>query len=163
MKNQKQWSTHYTPNNLDAAKISHKIGSLLDNAVPKTILGMLSTAEEHENGLVFYKRWKLQLVDKHDYSIIDLYSKNAVYEHISLLISALHMIFYVNKSPNYSSAKDKLIYSLDQEYFRCLENIKQFKNKITTADADRRLLFSSRLQNSYYKLEEIKTQLSKIY
>jgi hypothetical protein len=163
MKIQKQWSTNYTPNNLDAAKISHKIGSLLDNAVPKTILGMISTAEEHEDGLVFYKRWKLQLVDKHNYSIIDLYTKNAVYEKVSLLISALHMIFYVNKSPNYASAKDKLIYSLDQEYFRCLENIKQFKTKITTADSDRRLLFSSRLQHSYYQLDEIKTRLSKIY
>lgn len=163
MKIQKQWSTNYTPNNLDAAKISHKISSLLDNAVPKNMLGMLSTAEEHEDGLVFYKRWKLQLVDKHDYSIVDLYSKTTVYEHVALLISALHIIFYVNKSPNYASARDKLIYSLDQEYFRCLENIKQFKRKSLTADTDRHLMFSSRLQHSYYKLEEIKTQLSKIY
>lgn len=163
MKIPKQWSTHYTPNNVDAAKISHKIGSLLDDAVPKTILGMLSTAEEHEDGMVFYKRWKLQAVDKHNYSVIDLYSKNAVYEHISLLVSALHIIFYVNKSPNYATAKDKLIYLLDQEYFRCLENIKQFKRKSMTPDTDRHLMFSSRLQQSYYQLEEIKTQLSKIY
>ena len=111
---------------VEAAKISHKIGSLLNDAVPKTILGMLSTAEELEDGLVFFKRWKLQLVDKNDYSVVDLYTNNTVYEHVSLLISALHIIFYVNKAPNYATARDKLIYSLDQEYFRCLENIKQF-------------------------------------
>lgn len=163
MKIPKQWSTNYIPNNVDTARISHKIGSLLDDAVPKTILGMLSTAEEHEEGLVFYKRWKLQPIDKHDYSIIDLYSKNTVYEHVSLLISALHIIFYLNKSPNYATAKDKLIYMLDQEYYRCLENIKQFKHKARDKDLNRKLMFSSRLQHSYYKLEEIKTQLSKIY
>lgn len=159
MKIPKQWSTHYTPNNVDAAKISHKIGSLLDDAVPKTILGMLSTAEEQEDGLIFYKRWKLQAVDKHDYSVIDTYSKNIVYEHVALLISALHIIFYLNKS----TAKDKSIYLLDQEYYRCLENIKQFKHKAKDKDLNRKLMFSSRLQHSYYKLEEIKTQLSKIY
>jgi hypothetical protein len=163
MKIQKKLHTNYSSSNLDAARISHKIASLLDTAVPKTILGMISTAEEQEDGLVFYKRWKLQLVDKHNYSVIDLYSKNAVYENISLLISALHIIFYVGKSPNYSSARDKIIYSLDQEYFRCLENIKQFKLKSKTSDLDRKLLFTSRLAHSYYKLEEIKTQLSKIY
>lgn len=163
MKIPKQWSTHYIPNNVDTAKISHKIGSLLDDAVPKTILGMLSTAEEHEDSLVFYKRWKLQVVDKHNYSIVDMYSKNVVYEHIALLVSALHIIFYINKSSTYATAKDKLIYLLDQEYFRCLENIKQFKRKSMTRDTDRHLMFSSRLQQSYYQLEEIKTQLSKIY
>jgi hypothetical protein len=163
MKIQKKLATSYTTNNLDAAKISHKIGSLLDNAVPKTILGMISTAEEQEDGLVFYKRWKLQPIEKHNYSVVDLYSNTAVYQNISLLISALHIIFSVNKSPNYASAKDKAIYLLDQEYFRCLENIRQFKHKKITSDLDRYLMFTSRLEDSYYKLEEIKTQLSKIY
>ncbi len=162
MKIQKKFVTSYTTNNLDAAKISHKIGSLLDNAVPKTILGMVSTAEERDNGLVFYKRWKLQLVEKHNYSVIDLYSNTEKYQHISLLISALHIIFYLNRSHN-AGAKDKVIYLLDQEYFRCLENIRQFKHKKITKDLDRYLMFASRLEDSYYRLEEIKTQLSKIY
>ncbi len=163
MKIRKQSHTNYTHGNLDASRISHKIGSLLDDAIPKTILGMLSTVEELDHGLVFYKRWELVAVNKHDYAIVDRLTKSVVYEHISLLKSALHMIYHLDKSSKIIKSNDRLIYALDQQYFRCLENIKLYRKKLTTADLDRSLMFSSRLQDSYYKLEEIKTQLSKIY
>lgn len=163
MRIRKQSHTNYTQGNLDASKMSHKIGSLLDDAIPKTILGMLSTVEELEHGLLFYKRWELVAVDKHDYAIVDRLTKSTVYEHISLLKSALHMIYHLDKAAKVLKSNDRLIYALDQQYFRCLENIKLYRKKLTTADLDRSLMFSSRLQDSYYKLDEIKTQLSKIY
>lgn len=163
MRIRKQSHTNYTPDKLDASKISHKIGSLIDDAVPKTILGMISTVEELEHGLLFYKRWELQPINKHDYAIFDRVSKSIIYEHISLFRSALHIIYHLNKSSRVTASNEKLIYALDQQYFRCLENIKLYKKKVVTADLDRSLMFSSRLQDSYYKLEEIKTQLSKIY
>jgi hypothetical protein len=163
MKIRKQSHTNYTHGKLDASRFSHKIGSLLDDAIPKTILGMLSTVEEQEHGLLFYKRWELVAIDKHDYAIFDRLTKSTVYEHISLLKSALHMIYHLDKASRFTRSNDRLIYALDQQYFRCLENIKLYKKKLTTVDLDRSLMFSSRLQDSYYKLEEIKTQLSKIY
>lgn len=163
MKIRKQSHINYTRDNLDASKISHKISLLIDDAVPKSILGMVSTVEELEHGLLFYKRWELQPINKHDYAIFDRFSKNTIYEHISLFRSALHIIYNLNKASKMSRSNDKLIYALDQQYFRCLENIKLYKKKIPTADLERSLMFTSRLQDSYYKLEEIKTQLSKIY
>lgn len=163
MKKQKQLPTNYFPDNLDSVKISQKISKLLETAMPTGIYGMLSFAEEDESGLIFYKRWKLEPVAKHYYNIVDTFTKTIIYEHVSLFISALHIIYYLNKSVTNASPKDQLIYTLDQEYFRCLENIKFFKKKMSRADTDKSILFSARLGNSYYRLDEIKTQLSKIY
>ena len=73
------------------------------------------------------------------------------------------MIYHLDKAAKVLKSNDRLIYALDQQYFRCLENIKLYRKKLTTADLDKSLMFSSRLQDSYYKLDEIKTQLSKIY
>lgn len=163
MKKIKQLPTNYSLGNVDTVKLSRKVGSLLENAIPKTVLGMLSLAEDKENGLLFYKRWMLLPKEKHNYSVYDTWAKEEVYQNISLLISALHIIYHLNKPVLTSNFTDQQIYNVDQEYFRCLENIKFFKAKIASKDAERSLLFASRLQNSYYRLDEIKTRLSKIY
>jgi hypothetical protein len=133
---------------------------MLDDAIPKNILGMLSLAEDKENALVFYKRWALIVNAKNNYSVFDLLSREEVYSGISLLISAMHIIYHLHNS---RACKDQFIYKVDQEYLRCLENIRQYKKKMLTSDFERCLLFSSRLQDSYYRLGEIKTRLSKIY
>lgn len=135
----------------------------MDTVMPKNILGMLLLAEDRENSLVFYKRWELQIVGKNDYAVFDLYTKEVIYSHVSLLISALHIIFNLNKPNELAGVADQHIYSLDQEYYRCMENIKFFKLKCKTKDPERLMLFSSRLQDCYYRLDDIKTRLSKIY
>ena len=160
---QKQSSINYSTNKFETLKITQKVSGLLDVAVPKNILGMISLAEEHENSLLFYKRWHLVPVGKHDYAIADEFSKTVIYEHVSLFTSALHIIYYLNKKITTTAPKDKLIYALDQEYYRCIENIKLFKRKSASKDPEKALLFSSRLESSYFRLEEIKTQLSKVY
>ena len=124
---------------------------------------MLSLAEDKDNGLLFYKRWMLLPKEKHNYSVYDLWTKEEVYQNISLLISALHIIYHLNKPVITSNFTDQQIYAADQEYFRCLENIRFFKSKLATKDTERSLLFASRLQDSYFRLDEIKTRLSKIY
>jgi hypothetical protein len=154
---------NYSTNKLETAKLTHKVGGLLDDAVPKNILGMISLCEEHENSLVFYKRWHLIPIGKHNYTVVDGFSNTVVYKHVSLFISALHIIYYLNKKISTTAPKDQLIYALDQEYYRCIENIKFFKQKSVNIDPEKSLLFSSRLENSYFKLDEIKTQLSKVY
>lgn len=163
MKKTKQLPISYSIGNVDTAKLSRKVGSLLKNAIPKNILGMLSLAEDKDHGLLFYKRWMLLPKEKHNYSVYDLWTKQEVYQNISLLVSALHIIYHLNKPITGSNLVDKQIYLTDQEYFRCLENIKFYKSKLTCKDSERFMLFSSRLQDSYYRLDEIKTRLSKIY
>ncbi len=163
MKKTKQLPTSYSLGNVDTAKLSRKVGSMLESAIPKNILGMLSLAEDKDNGLLFYKRWMLLPKAKHNYSVYDLWTKEEVYQNVSLLISALHIIYYLNKPIVTPNLKDQQIYLADQEYFRCLEKIRYFKAKLATKDTDNFLLFSAKLQDSFYRLDEIKTRLSKIY
>jgi hypothetical protein len=160
MKKHKQLPTNYSIGNVNPKKLTKKVSALLDNAVPNTILGMLSLAEDRDNSLVFYKRWALVINNKNDYSIVDLITKEPVYSHISLLISALHIVFQLNKN---KTCKDQQIYMADQAYYRCLEDIKLYKAKLNTGDLDKKILFAARLQDSVFRLEEIKTRLSKTY
>jgi len=160
MNKRKQLPTNYSIGNVNPDKLTKKVSALLDNAIPKTILGMLSLAEDRENCLVFYKRWALVINNKNDYSVVDLISNEPVYTKIALLISALHIVFQLNKQ---TTCKDLQIYRADQEYYRCLENIKFYKAKLNTADLDKKILLAARLQDSIFRLEEIKTRLSKTY
>lgn len=163
MKKTKPLHTSYSTNNIDAVKLSQKISQLLENINLGGVYGMLSSAEEKGDGLLFYKRWKLEPLEKHHYNVVDTYTKNVIYEHVSLLTSAFHIIYYLNKPIKTICPKDQLIYALDQQYFRCLENIRIFKKKISSKDNDKSKLFLARLDDSYYRLDEIKTQLSKLY
>jgi hypothetical protein len=44
-----------------------------------------------------------------------------------------------------------------------MENIRFYAKRSNTKDIDKLELYSARIQDSYYKLDEIKTRLSKIY
>lgn len=163
MKKQKRLVTSYSTNKVDVNRLRQKVGGMLEDSVPKNILGMLATLEDAGDSLIFYKRWKLVPVEKNNYEIIDLRSNETVYSTISLFISAMYMIYHMNKTVAYPCPKEQLIYGVDQEYYRCMENIRFYAKRSNTKDIDKLELYSARIQDSYYKLDEIKTRLSKIY
>lgn len=163
MKKQKRSVTSYSTNNADVNRLRQKVGGMLESSIPKNILGMLATLEDAGDSLVFYKRWKLVPIEKNNYEIIDLWTKETVYSTISLFTSAMYMIYHMNKQVAYPCPKEKLIYGVDQEYYRCMENIRFYAKRSNTKDMDKLELYSARIQESYYRLDEIKTRLSKIY
>jgi hypothetical protein len=163
MKKQKRSVTSYSTNKVDVNRLQQKVGSMLDSSIPKNILGMLATVEDTGESLVFYKRWKLVPVEKNNYEIIDVWRNETVYSTISLFTSAMYMIYHMNKKVAYPCPKEQLIYGVDQEYYRCMENIRFYAKRSSTKDMEKLELYSARIQDSYYKLDEIKTRLSKIY
>ena len=163
MKKTKQLSTNYSVDKKGATKLSSKVAAMLDDAIPTNILGMLVTMKEQERCLVFYNRYSLNVRNKNDYSIVDLYSKDIVFENIALFSSALHIIFALNNGVHKSSPKEDMIYELDQEYFRCLENIKFYRQKMNSVNPELIPLFADRLTDAKARLEETKTKLSKTY
>jgi len=163
MKKNKQLSTNYSVDKKGADRLSSKVAAMLDDAIPTNILGMMVTMKEHERSLVFYDRYSLTVHHKNDYSIIDLYTKDIVFDNIALFSSGLHIIFCLNKGVHESAPKEEIIYELDQEYFRCLENIKFYKQKMNSANSELIPLFADRLTDARARLEETKTKLSKSY
>ena len=163
MKKNKQLSTNYSVDKKSADRLSSKVAAMLDDAIPTNILGMLVTMKEQERSLVFYDRYSLNVHKKNDYSITDLYTKDTVYDNIALFSSALHIIFALHKGVHTSSPKEDMIYELDQEYFRCLENIKFYRQKMNSVDSELIPLFADRLSDAKARLEETKTKLSKTY
>jgi len=163
MKKNKQLSTNYSVDKKGATKLSAKVSSMLDDAIPSNILGMLVTMKEQERSLVFYDRYSLNVRNKNDYSILDLYTKDIVFENIALFSSALHIIFALNKGVNKSAPKENMIYELDQEYFRCLENIKFYRQKMNSTNSELIPLFADRLTDAKERLAETKIKLSKTY
>lgn len=163
MKNQKRSVTNYSTGKVDVNRLQQKVGNMLESSIPKNILGMLATLEDAGDSLIFYKRWKLVPHEKNNYEIIDIIRNESVYSNIALFISALYMIFHMNKQTPYPCPKEQLIYGVDQEYYRCMENIRFYAKKSNTKNAENLELFSVKIQDSYYKLDEIKIRLSKIY
>ena len=163
MKKTKQLSTNYSVDKKSATKLSSKVAAMLDDAIPSNILGMLVTMKEQERCLVFYDRYSLNVRNKNDYSIVDLYTKDIVYDKIALFSSALHIIFALNKGVHGSAPKEDMIYELDQEYFRCLENIKFYRQKMNSVNTELIALFADRLTDAKARLDETKTKLSKTY
>lgn len=162
MKKNKSLNTNYSKSKINAEKISYKVKLTLEKSLPKSVFGMLAVAEEYEGTFIFYKRYQLVAHEKNNYEIIDLLTKETAYKNISMFISALHIIYNLSKFSRIS-IKDRTIYMLDQEYYRCLEDIKFYKKKIRTVSHDKINIFYDKLENSYYILDEIKTQLSKLY
>ena len=163
MKKTKQLSTNYSVDKKGATKLSSKVAAMLDDAIPTNILGMLVTMKEQERCLLFYDRYSLNVRSKNDYSILDLYTNDVVFEKIALFSSALHIIFSLQKGVHTASPKEDIIYELDQEYFRCLENIKFYRQKMNSANSELIPLFADRLTDAKARLEETKTKLSKSY
>jgi hypothetical protein len=163
MKKHKPLSINYSIDKKGADRLSSKVATMLDDAIPTNILGMMVTMKEQERSLVFYDRYSLNVRKKNDYSIIDLYTKDTVYDNIALFASALHIIFCLNKGVHKSAPQEDMIYELDQEYFRCLENIKFYRQKMNSVNSELIPLFADRLSDAKARLEETKTKLSKTY
>jgi len=163
MKKNKQLSTNYSVDKKGADRLSSKVAAMLDDAIPTNILGMLVTMKEQERSLVFYDRYSLNVRSKNDYSIVDLYTKEVIFDNIALFASALHIIFCLNKGVHKSAPKEDMIYELDQEYFRCVENIKFYRQKMNSVNPELIPLFADRLSDAKARLEETKNKLSKTY
>jgi len=163
MKKHKPLSINYSIDKKNADRLSSKVAAMLDDAIPNNILGMMVTMKEQERCLVFYNRYSLNVHEKNDYSIIDLYTKEPIYKNIALFSSALHIIFFLHKGIHKSAPQEDIIYELDQEYFRCLENIKFYRQKMNSVNSELIPLFADRLTDAKVRLEETKTKLSKTY
>ena len=162
MKKHKQSNTAYIKDKREVNKLSDKIAKLLEDSVPKNLLGMLATAKENEDSLTFYDRWQLIVHGKNDYAIYDKKFGDIVYNHIALFSSVVNIIFHLNNKITGPSPLDKTFYELDQEYYRCLEDIKFYRAKKKTKDTELSTLFSIRLIDRHQRLEDVKMKLSKL-
>lgn len=79
MKKQKQLFINYTPDERDTLKLSKKFTELLEEVIPNNIIGMLATAKEKSDSLVFYNRFKLQAYERNNYEIVDAPSKRCLF------------------------------------------------------------------------------------
>lgn len=162
MKARKQSSTAYPQDKQSVQQLSTKVADLLQESVPNDILGMLATARTDRQQLVFYNRWQLVIHSKNDYEIYDIKQREIIYSHVTLLSSAVKIIFQLNRSSARELLKHKMIYELDQEYYRCIEKIQFYREKMKTNNKDLHSLFAMRYSDRQLKLAEIKHRLSKL-
>lgn len=158
-----QSSINYSIDKKEATRLSSKVAQLLDDATPRNIMGMIATAKETNNSIIFYNRWELMPVEKNNYTVFDRFTKEAVFKHVSLFVSALHIIWHLHRSARFLASSEAVIYRTDQEYYRCVENIKFYKKKVATVEFDNVPVFLAKLEDSRLRLKEIKSILSKIY
>jgi len=161
MKNRKSFPINYS--SVDSQSVLKKVNRLLEDATPKDILGMLAIAQTTESSIVFYDRWELIVSGRNDYAVMDLYTKDTLYEGIALFSSALAIVYNVNKKISRSCPLDQIIYKLDQEYYRCLDQIRFYQTKLKENKGDDIELFAIKLIDKQHRLHEIKCQLSKVY
>lgn len=161
MKKKKSY-TNSSKDKIDTKRLSKQVAQLLNDSAPKDIMGMLALARELDDGLLFEYRWKLGVIDRNDYYIEDTRSNTIVYDHIALFENAVKMVWYLTKPIKTPCPVDKIIYTLDQEYYRCMEDIKHYRAR-KTENLELRDLFTMRLEQSMYRLHDIKTEISKIY
>lgn len=162
MKNPRRSLTTYPKDDKSVGNIVTKVTKLLDAIVPNNIIGMIALAVEQDNSLIFYSRWALVLHGKNDYEIYDMYTKTSVYKNIALFTSALNIIFNLQRAIKRGRSVDNIIYSLDQQYYRCLEDIRILNKKVLSNKGNSELT-AIKLLDRQHRLFEIKTQLSKIY
>ena len=164
MTKQNKLFTNFSKNNNEQHLLS-KIDKMLGNAIPNNVMGMLATVKESEDSrsLIFYDRYFLTPNGKNDYDIYDSVTKDILFRHVALLASAIHIIYCVHKKIMNSGPKEYQIYALDQQYYRCVEDVRHYKYRLKNSTDDDSIIFSSRLSNSQFKMQEIKEQLSKIF
>jgi hypothetical protein len=162
MKKTKKLDTVSSRDKIDTKLLSKQVSKLIEESAPKNILGLLALGVNDETGVILGNRWRLSAVDKNDYFIIDLKSGDVVYEHIALLANALNIIWWLSKPITSPKQKDRIIYELDQEYYRCLEDVKYYRAK-KAKDPELQELFAIRLGQSKFRLQDIKNEISKIY
>jgi hypothetical protein len=161
MKNRKSFPINYS--SVDSQSVLKKVNRLLEDATPNNILGMLALANTTGSSIVFYDRWELTVSGRNDYAVIDLYTKNTIYEGIALFSSALAIVYNINKKISRSCPLDQIIYKLDQEYYRCLDQIRFYQKKLKENKSSDTELFAIKLIDKRHRLHEIKCQLSKVY
>lgn len=162
MKTPKKYPTAFSKDKQDSKKYSNKIKDLIQDTLPKNIHGMLASAVETNENIIFYNRWYLGATSKNNYYIYDSYLKEYIYQHIALFSTAVRLLWCLAKPYGRHVTNSKIIYMLDQEYFRCLEDIKFFKTKIGSKTSNPEL-FVNRLSQAKFRLDDIKTEISKIY
>lgn len=162
MKTHKKYPTSFSKDKQDSKAYSNKIKDLIQDTLPKTIHGMLAAATETNENIVFYNRWYLGAHGKNNYYVYDSYSKEYSYQNIALFSTAVRLLWCLAKPYGRHIITDKVIYALDQEYFRCLEDIKFFKSKIASKTSNPEL-YINRLSQAKFRLDDIKTEISKIY
>lgn len=159
MKKPRPLFTNFSKNNQQ--KLVEKMKSLVDKSLPKNVMGMLATAKrlDDNKSILLYNRYLLISEGMHDYTIFDTKLKVVLYNRITLFSSAINIIFNLNR--NY--AKEKQIYSLDQEYMRCVVNIQNYKYHIKRSSAERAIHFANRLSCDEHRLAYLKDQLNKVF
>lgn len=163
MKNRKQSSTVYPKDKVSVASLSSRMSNLIEGAIPDNLMGMLVTAKELEKSVLFYDRWQLIVREKYNYDIFDNRAGEIVYDEIALFSNAVKIIYQLNKKITTPSPLDKIFYELDQEYYRCWHDLNMYKKKVKEIkDNDLKELFSLRIIDSQYRLQEIKMRLSKL-
>ena len=155
-------TTHF---NVDKVpKLIRNLSDILQDSLPKSIYGLLSTAEEVEHGLLIGKKWILNPVAKSSYNIVNAQTGEQVYTGIARMQTAISIINLLLKNQNSYITKVKILQAVDQTYYRCLVDVAFYKQKIvTTADNEKRTTIQFRLEDKLYKLAEIKQQLFKLY
>jgi len=163
MKNHKQLSTAYPKDKLEVANLSSRMANLLEDAIPDNLMGMLVTAKELEKSVLFYDRWQLIVREKYNYDVFDNRAGEIVYDEIALFSNAVKIIYHLNKKITTPCPLDKTFYELDQEYYRCWHDLNMYKKKVKEIkDNNLKELFSLRIIDSQYRLQEIKMRLSKL-
>lgn len=154
--------THFNADKVP--KLIRNLSDMLQDSLPKSIYGILSTAEEIDDGLLVAKRWLLKPVAKAHYNIVDTRSGYEIYTEIARLQTAISIINLLAKGEYLYIPRLKCLQMADQTYYRCLTDVAFYKHKIEiTQDYDKRTTMQFRLEDKLYKLAEIKQQLFKLY
>ena len=145
-------------------KLVNSLTSILNDSLPKSTYGLLSTAEQIGDNILVGQRWLIVAVDKSNYNVIDNFNNNIVCLGLARLQTAISIITLLHKNPDSNITKIKILQGVDQGYLRCLTDIHIYKLTIKqTKDLDKKARIQCRLDDKLYKLSEIKQQLFKLY
>lgn len=164
MKKQNQLYTNSSASNIDETQLLTKITKMLNDSVPKSLLGMLATAKKMEDGSIeFYNRYRLHVICKNNFKVVDNLTNDVAYDNIALFSNAVHIIYSMSRNVTFKSApKEKVIFGLDQEYGRCLSNAQLFSYKVKNSMKEQQMIYADKLSDSICRLQEIKNKLFKV-
>jgi hypothetical protein len=145
-------------------KLVNSLTDILNDSLPKSTYGLLSTAEQIDDNLLIGDRWLIVPVAKANYNIVDNHTGTILHEGLARLQTAISIITLLHKNPDANITRIKILQSIDQGYMRCLTDIYMYKLIIKqTQDLDKKTMIQYRLDDKLYKLSEIKQQLFKLY
>lgn len=145
-------------------KLVNSLTDILNDSLPRSTFGLLSTAEQIGDNILVGNRWLIVAVDKANYDIIDNFNGNLVCQGLARLQTAISIITLLSKNPDSNITRIKILQSVDQGYLRCLTDIYTYKLTMKqTTDLDKKTMIQCRLDDKLHKLNEIKQQLFKLY